>query len=471
MAERQRPVRMPQRKPFTARAATVFVVGDASNATDSDMTRSQQPSSSEPRSPMVPSDHSLSIVHVTTFYPPHTFGGDGVQVQRVAQALARRGHKVSVVYAPGAFSLLSPHSSEEHVDIGHAPAGTPEVAVHPLDDGWGKVEAVLVQQTGRPVLNRGRLESLLEQPDGRPPDVIHYHNVSLVGGLGVLGIGSAVKLYTPHEYWLMCPTHLLFRYNREICTDRTCFRCTLHSGTPPQLWRLAGLRDRFMPSIDAFVFPSHLTESVHRQHGIDRPGLVINHFLPDEYIADAESRGDRPDDVEPYYLYVGRLEPVKGVEALVRHFAEHPCPAPLYLVGDGSLEGPLKEQYGQNPSFRFLGRLGQEDVGELMRDALALILPSAGYEVLGLVVLEAFAHSTPAIVAGIAGATELIAASGAGYTYDTEAELDEALGRLAADPTLRSELGRKGHDYLSEAHGEGSYMRRYEQLVEELRGQ
>jgi len=202
-----------------------------------------------------------------------------------------------------------------------------------------------VQQTGRPVLNRGELRRLLERPGGRPPDVIHYHNVSLIGGLGVLGIGNAVKLYTPHEYWLMCPTHLLFRYNREICRERTCFRCTLRSGTPPQLWRLTGLRDRLLPLIDAFVFPSHLTESVHRRYGIDGPGLVINHFLPDEYVAAAESKGDRHGDVEPFYLYVGRLEAVKGVEALVRHFAERSCPAPLYLVGDGALEEPLKEQY------------------------------------------------------------------------------------------------------------------------------
>ncbi len=422
-------------------------------------------------SPSADTGDPLSIVHVTTFYPPHTFGGDGVQVQRLAQALARRGHDVSVVYAPGAFSLLSPRRGEAPVDIGHDSPYASRVTVHTLQGRLEKAEVLLVQQTGHPVLYRRELRRLLERPGKRPPDVIHYHNVSLIGGMGVLGIGDAVKLYTPHEYWLMCPTHLLFRYNREICTDRTCFRCTLQSGTPPQLWRLARLRDRFLPSIDAFVFPSHLTESVHRRHGIDRPGLVINHFLPDEYIADAESRGDRPDDVEPYYLYVGRLEPVKGVEALVRYFAEHPCPAPLYLAGDGSLEGPLKEKYGQNPSFRFLGRLGQEEVGMLYRDALALILPSAGYEVLGLVVLEAFAHSTPAIVAGIAGATELIAASGAGYSYNSEAELGEALTQLATDPDLRSELGRKGHDYLSGAHGEGSYMHRYEQLVEDLRGQ
>jgi len=197
----------------------------------------------------------------------------------------------------------------------------------------------------------------------------------------------------------------------------------------------------------------------------------MHHFLPDEYIVAADSRGDRPDNVEPFYLYVGRMEAVKGVEPLVRHFAECPCPAPLYLVGDGPLEDPLRKRYEKNPSIRFLGRRSQDEVSELYRDALALILPSAGYEVLGLVVLEAFAHATPAIVTGVGGARELIAASGAGYVYDTEAELDEALGQIAADPALRSELGRRGRGYVSEAHDEGSYVHRYEQLIQEMRSQ
>jgi len=463
---------MPRRAPFTAQAATVSVVGFAAEATDSDMTSPQQSSSREPRSPVAPSagtDSPLSILHVTTFYPPHTFGGDGVQVQRLAQALARRGHEVSVVYAPGAFSLLSPQGSDEHVDIGHDPEGRSKVSVHQLDGPGSKAEALLVQQLGRPVLNRGRLRSLLDPPDGRPPDVIHYHNVSLVGGLGSLGIGNAVKLYTPHEYWLVCPTHLLFRYDREICHKRTCIRCTLRNGRPPQLWRSTGMLDRYLSEVDSFIFPSRLTESVHRQHGIERPGAVMHHFLPDEYLVAARSRGERSSGVEPFYLYVGRMEAVKGVEQLVRHFAETPCPAPLYLAGDGPLEDRLKELYGESPSIHFLGRRSQEEVSELYRDALALILPSAGYEVLGLVVLEAFAHATPAIVTAVGGAKELIDASGAGFVYESDAELDNALGRIAAEDGPRQDLGHKGLEYVLHNHTEVGYIARYEDLVQELR--
>jgi glycosyltransferase involved in cell wall biosynthesis len=413
----------------------------------------------------------LSIVHVTTFYPPHTFGGDGVQVQRLAQALARRGHEVSVVYAPGAFALLRPGTGEGYVDIGHQSGDAASVTVHPLDGAGGRLEAILVQQFGRPVLFRGELRRLLEEPDGLLPDVIHFHNVSLIGGLGVLTMGHSIKLYTPHEYWLMCPTHLLFRYNKEICQNRTCIRCTLQSRRPPQIWRSTTSLDRYVSEIDSFVFPSHLTEAIHRERGIESPGLTIHHFLPDSYVAAAGARGARRSSAERFFLYVGRMDEVKGVGPLVSHFARSSGPAPLYLAGDGPMLPMLKERYGKNPSIRFLGRLDPEDLGKLYRDTIAVILPSAGYEVLGLVVLEGFAHATPAIVTRVAGAGELIEASGAGFVYDSSAQLDAALLKLANNSCLRSELGQRGLSYVREVHAEGKYMTRYEDLIRELRDQ
>jgi len=323
----------------------------------------------------------LSIVQVTTFYPPHNFGGDGIHVQRLSRALTRRGHQVRVVHAPAAYAVLG---GGEHTDVGDASHPHDAVDVQPLGAGvLGAAESVLTQQAGVPLLQRGTLKRLLEGPPGHAPDVIHYHNVSLTGGVGVLGMGDAVKLYTTHEYWLVCPTHLLFRYNREICRERTCIRCTLRSGRPPQWWRYTGLRDRQLGKLDSFIFPSAMTESVYRRHGVDGPGRVMHHFLPDDYLSAARSRGARRDDVEPYYLYVGRMDAVKGVEPLLRHFAEIELPAPLVLVGDGPLAAQLRGRYGSHPAIRFLGSRSQDELGALYRDALALILPPRPHPAVG----------------------------------------------------------------------------------------
>lgn len=416
---------------------------------------------------MAPPHDRLTIVHVTTFYPPHHFGGDGVHVRRLAEAQSDRGHEVHVVCSPGAHRLLAGASGARADSSGGDGNGGGPI-VHRPGGPATSIEPLLVQQTGRPILSRRTLRRLLTRPGDRPPDVIHYHNVSLVGGVGVLELGDAVKLYTPHEYWLACPTHLLFRFNREICDRRTCVRCTLHRRRPPQLWRFSGLRDRCLAHIDRMIYPSDVTRQVYRRLGIDRPGPVMHHFLPERYLAEAESLGPRRPESPPYFLYVGRLDAVKGIAGLARHFAERPVPAPLRVVGEGPLGPRLRAELGDSPGVELLGGRSGDALGALYRDALALILPSAGYEVLGLVVAEAYAHGTPAIVSDVAGARELVGASGAGEVFGSGEELDRALRQLAS-VECRDRLGAQGRAFVGRELTEEGYLDRYEGLVREVR--
>jgi glycosyltransferase involved in cell wall biosynthesis len=97
-----------------------------------------------------------------------------------------------------------------------------------------------------------------------------------------------------------------------------------------------------------------------------------------------------------------------------------------------------------------------------------VILPSASLETFGQVIIEAFAHGTPALSSRSGAGRELIEASGAGYSYATLDELRQALAKLA-DADLRDDLGNRGLDYLESAHSESAYMQRYEALVEEHR--
>lgn len=401
----------------------------------------------------------LRIVHLTTFYPPWGFGGDAVHVQRLAEAQARRGHQVSVVCAPAAFRLLRGAAGRGLA----LPDSSSGVTVHALDGATAAIEPLLVHQTGSAVLQRSELRRYLGAAARVPPDVVHYHNISLIGGLAGLRLGAGVKLLTAHEYWLLCPTHLLFRYGREVCTRRTCMRCTLHARRPPQLWRYLGTPDRALRELDSVIYPSALTASVYRDHGVDRPATVLPHFLPDALLASARARGDRDPAAPPYFLYVGRLDAVKGIEALLRVCSERGLP--LRVAGDGPLAGPLRSGYASADSIEFLGQLDESALGRLYRDAIALILPSAGLEVFGQVVLEAFAHATPALVTPVGGARELVEASRAGFVYGSDEELGDLMQRLAGDAAERASLARRAAAYVRQHHREGDYIERYEELV------
>ena len=63
----------------------------------------------------------------------------------------------------------------------------------------------------------------------------------------------------------------------------------------------------------------------------------------------------------------------------------------------------------------FLGRVSSEYLPALYRDAIALLVPSSGYEVFPLVILEAFQQRTPVIAHSLGGITEVVELSKGGF--------------------------------------------------------
>ena len=152
----------------------------------------------------------LNFLHLTTFYPPYSFGGDAVYLHRLCHRLGDAGHHVDVVHCVGC--VPSAPSREAH----RVPFPEhPRVRRHELRSGYGWLSPLLTQQTGRPFLKLKAIRQLLRE---RPYDVLHFHNTSLLGP-HLLKIRPQnkefVKLYTTHEHWLVCPTHVLWKYNRQ----------------------------------------------------------------------------------------------------------------------------------------------------------------------------------------------------------------------------------------------------------------
>jgi hypothetical protein len=54
----------------------------------------------------------LNFLHLTTFYPPYSFGGDVMYIYRLAHALADEGPRVDVVHCADAYQLLHPGEPE-----------------------------------------------------------------------------------------------------------------------------------------------------------------------------------------------------------------------------------------------------------------------------------------------------------------------------------------------------------------------
>ena len=203
--------------------------------------------------------------------------------------------------------------------------------------------------------------------------------------------------------------HVLFRYNREPCVEPHCLRCTLAFRRPPQLWRYTGLLERAVKHVDLFLSPSRFTFEAHRAVGSPHRCATCRtscRRTPSEQVV--TEGGSRP-----YFLYVGRLERLKGVQVLIDAF-RHYRQADLLIVGEGTMGAELRRRAEGLDHVRFLGRLHPSELAQLYDGAVALVVPSIGYEVFGIVALEAFARRKPAIAHDLGALTEVIEDSAAG---------------------------------------------------------
>jgi glycosyltransferase involved in cell wall biosynthesis len=389
---------------------------------------------------------------VTTFYPPYHFGGDAIYVYRLAQALARRGHLVDVLHDVEAYRLA--RRTPPTAIFPHEPG----VRVFPMRSAFGWLSPLATQQTGRPWLK----PQVRERLTSGEYDVVHFHNSSLIGS-AAFAYGTAVKLYTMHEHWLICPMHVLWKLDREPCDTPSCLACTLHGRRPPQLWRYTGTLQRDLRHIHRFFSPSRFTRARHEAAGITTtPITVLPYFTPDPEPAEDDAPHPRP-----YVLFVGRLVKLKGVETLLRVFRTF-RDADLLIVGDGEEAGVLRSAAADLPHVRFLGARHGSALATLYRHATALVMPSVGYEVFGIVLIEAFSHRTPVIVRDLGGMPEAVEDSGGGLTFRSDEELVDAIRTLLGSPDRRRVLGEHGRQAWEARWSEAPHLKAYLEIVEQL---
>lgn len=404
---------------------------------------------------------ALRFCMVTTFYPPYNFGGDGMYVYRLSNLLAEQGHSVDIIHCLDAYYAL-----QSTVPVGEWPNHR-RITLHSLKSKAGILSPLLTQQLGIPGLQAGKIKRILGE--GRF-DVIHYHNISLVGGPRVLEYGRAIKLYTTHEYWLICPTHVLFKFNEEACTKPSCLRCQLFYRRPPQFWRWTGMMDRALTHIDALISPSQFAADTHAHIAPKVSKAVIPMFVPSR---PAESLGNQSlttfpaEGQRPYFLFVGRLEKLKGLQEVIPFFAQQDQ-VDLLVAGTGQYEPELKRLARDSPHVTFLGSLPFERLRQLYAHALAVVVPSLCYETFGLVVAEAFSLKTPVIARDIGALSELVTMSGGGLLYRNSQELSAAIESLRASPALKAELGARGYEAYRQEWTEEQHLDRYLALISRI---
>jgi glycosyltransferase involved in cell wall biosynthesis len=279
--------------------------------------------------------------------------------------------------------------------------------------------------------------------------VVHVHAWAKAASASVarpLIASGLPRIYTFHEYFLVCPTGGFYDFRRHEPCERqpmslSCIATNCDARTyPRKVMRLVrqtivdgtGLRS---------AFPHVITISRMQRDKVAplMPADTIWHHVDNP--VDAADLGPKP-SVGPDFLFVGRLSPEKGV----LHFCEAARRAgvvPL-IAGDGPQRAEVAARY---PEARLLGWQSPGQVRALLREARALVFPSVWMEGQPLTVREALAAGTPVIVSDACAGREAVEDGGNGAWFRS-ADADDLAGaiRRLQDDAVAAQMSAAAYD-------------------------
>ena len=196
------------------------------------------------------------------------------------------------------------------------------------------------------------------------------------------------------------------------------------------------------------------------------PGVDVSHFYPIP-----------PDEAKSYVglkaedrmvLFVGRIEPLKGVDTLIQAMAcldlkDTSRPVHLAIIGGDPSASPeqmtaemarlqkMCADLGLDESVVFLGKRDQDNLPYYYSAAEVLVMPSH-YESFGMVALEAMACGTPVIASEVGGLAYLVRDGETGFTVPSEEpdKLCEKLSLLMNEEVLRATMSANAAAYAKD---------------------
>jgi glycogen synthase len=272
----------------------------------------------------------------------------------------------------------------------------------------------------------------------RRPVVVEHHGFQSICPNGQMLIESSA---TP------CPGHFMLHHHGD------CIRCNSKEDwlRSVRLWFLTFLRRWFCRRAAANISPTawlgnliHLPSVKTIPHGIEGRAAVRQPQM---------SKSPR------LIAFQGRLVNTKGVRVLLEAakilWGKNQA-FQLVIIGDGSERQTLEElaqQWQLETSVRFMGKLGSTEAEAVLSQAFAVVVPSIGGEVFGLVVVENMQRGIPVVASDLGALVEVIGNCGVTFRTGDAVSLAETLSELMDRPEHASDLGRTGSRRVEEEFG------------------
>jgi glycosyltransferase involved in cell wall biosynthesis len=337
---------------------------------------------------------TLTFVMTSTFYAGKGIGGDANHVKWLSEELTSLGHEVHVLFSKDAHDCKNKGLIRESEACG--------VHLHPIDSPLN-LSAYMSYVMGKSGFVDSKFNQLIKEAK---PDVVHHHNISLLG-YGILKKRSDyLNIYTAHDYWFICQQSNLLKNRLTPCDSQSCFTCSLHYKKPLQIWRRSnGLLDA-INELDILLAPcNYLGNELSKK--LDVKVSPLPNFVPKSGVLEDFLVFSN------FFLYAGMLEKHKGIMNLISVFKDiqDKTDARLLIVGSGSESQKIRNFVKINKLEGRIVMLGWVDKNyllSLIKNANALIMPSIWFENCPLIALESLSLGTPVISSNMGGLPEIV---------------------------------------------------------------
>ena len=397
-------------------------------------------------------------------------GGTATYLLALVEELEQLGHHVipfTVAYEPTI--------PQAYRDFYVSPPG--DSAQTHLSD-LPKSPRMMLKLLGRAVYSTEAHRKALALVDAAKPDIAYVNNVynymspSILRAFRARGVPIVMRVA---DFNMICPGMSL-RHRGEEClrcakgsywrgVARRCHKGSLTASAARACAMYAHRWLRLYDAVDEFITPSAILRDLLIEAGFPAERVrQIRSFYRPPATGTKQTAGSEHEDATPYILYFGRIDREKGLETLIRAFAQGGAGTRLLIVGsdlDGErarLEG-IARQVGA-VGVEFHGHKGREELDALIAGCLFTVIPSEIFDNCPMCVLESFAHGKPVVGSRVGGIPEQITADvGCLFEPGNAAELAARLRELIANAPLREQMGQAARErvvaaYSPEAHCE-----------------
>jgi glycosyltransferase involved in cell wall biosynthesis len=271
-------------------------------------------------------------------------------------------------------------------------------------------------------------------------DVVHVHNTLMMVSPSVFYAAFACHVpvvQTLHNFRMLCPAGSFFR------GDRICEECS-EKGLACSLKYACYRGSRVQTMVSAAILKVHrmlgtyrkvnficLTEFNKKKLGqlnkkganvidMNRVYIKPNFTFQDDENFESSSHLD-------YFLFVGRVEALKGIGVVIRAFEKMPDQR-LVVAGDGPLMEEMQTYIREHDmhNVEFAGYLSKKpELQEKYRKARAVIMSSQCYEAFAMTIAEAYSYGVPVIAGDIGNLRNMVEENSTGlrFIYDSPDDL------------------------------------------------